>query len=54
MPGLGLTKLELFKWLSGKNLPLLKIHFVTFHYLYIKMLLTMKNIRSYKIILRVP
>ena len=27
MPGLGLTKLELFKWLSGKNFPLLKIQY---------------------------
>ena len=27
MPGLGLTKLELFKWLSGKNLPQLKIQY---------------------------
>ena len=27
MPGLGLTKLELFNWLSGKNLPQLKIQY---------------------------
>ena len=27
MPGLGLTKLELSKWLSGKNLPPLKIQY---------------------------
>ena len=27
MPALGLTKLELFKWLSGKNIPQLEIKY---------------------------